>query len=274
MLVSIQLIFSHRDHSFLSSHVPKFVCCKKKCIARGANLLLNKEESLCVLMKSCRVTQFLFSPPQIFFISPSLLIFPPLLLLLLASPQFLPLCLLPPVFGRWGGHVLAASVAAPGLDGLRASHTPEGRLRAAHFPSRGAKGPLEQRRGEEKWLLQPGVGPPSCAANQKPGLGRASWLLGCATNPREARPSSGTMALTKSTGRIVLLSRGSWQAKNSMDPSSGEVYPLCRGPDPTLQPGEFGHATPRFEYFQLHLHHHEHSVDLPFLFVFSCVRSP
>ena len=34
-------------------------------------------------------------------------------------------------------------------------------------------------------------------------------------------------------------------------------FSLCRGPDPTLQPGESGHATPRFEYFQPHLHHRE-----------------
>ena len=189
---------------------------------------MNKVEALCVLMKCCGVP-LLFSSPQLFFISPSLLILPPapLLLLLSASSlffQFLPLPLphlFPPVFARWGGHVPAASVAEPGLDGLRASHTPEGRLRAAHFPSRGAKGlALEQRRGEEKWLLQPGFGPPTFPANQKPVWGRASWVLGCATNPGQARPSWGTMALTKSTGRIVLLSRGSWQPKNSMDPTT------------------------------------------------------
>ena len=181
-------------------------------------------------MKSCGVT-LLLSSPQLFFISHSLLIFLsafPFQVLLLFPTLPLP-HLFPPVFARWGGHVPAASVAEPGLDGLRASHTPEGRLRAAHFPSRGAKGPLEQRRGEEKWLLQPGFGPPTFSANHKPRWGRASWLLGCATNPVQARPSWGTMALTKSTGRIVLLSRGSWQAKNSMDPFSGGL-PIVQPP--------------------------------------------
>ena len=126
------------------------------------------------------------------------------------------------VSGPWVSPNTAA-VAAPGLDGLRASHTPEGRLRAAHFPSRGAKGPLEQRRGEQKWLLQPGAGPASFPANQRSRQRRASWLLGCATNPVSARPSSCTMALTKSTGRIVLLSPGSWQLKTLwVQPSSLE----------------------------------------------------
>ena len=98
-------------------------------------------------MQSCRVTLLLPSPQLLFISFPSLLISPSLSF---ASP-LLPLFpdLFPPVFARWAGHVPAASVAAPGLDGLRASHTHEGRLRAAHFASRGAKGlALEQRRGE------------------------------------------------------------------------------------------------------------------------------
>ena len=200
--------------------------------SENENLLLNKVEALCVLMQSCGVA-LLLSPPQLFLISSPLLIFPPFLLFFASLLPFCPLLplphLFPPLFARWGGHVPAASVAAPGLDGLRASHTPEGRLRAAHFPSRGAKGPLEQRRGEEKWLLQPGVGPPSCSANQKPGRGRASWLLGCATNPGQARPSSGTMALTKSTGRIVLLSRGSCQLLKTLWILSRGVF-IVQGP--------------------------------------------
>ena len=186
------------------------------------SLLLDKVEALCVLVKSCRVS-LLFSSLQLFLFFASFFSHQFLLLAAFAVPP------LPDLFSRWGGHVPAASVAAPGLDGLRASHTPEGRLRAAHFPSRGAKGPLEQRRGEEKWLLQPGVGPPSCSANQKPGRGRASWLLGCATNPGQARPSSGTMALTKSTGRIVLLSRGSCQLLKTLWILSRGVF-IVQGP--------------------------------------------
>ena len=116
----------------------------RKELGRGQlDSLLNKEEALCVLVKSCRVT-LLLSFPQLFLIFSSLQPFSFTLFLFHLPPQlfslFLAVCPFPPLpdLPRWDGHVPAARVVL--ATSLRASHTHEGRLRAAHFPLRGAKG--------------------------------------------------------------------------------------------------------------------------------------
>ena len=176
-------------------------------------LLLDKVEALCVLVKSCRVS-LLFSSLQLFLFFASFFSHQFLLLAAFAVPP------LPDLFSRWGGHVPAASVAAPGLGQPESLSHPWGPAEGRPFSLEGRKG---STRAAEKWLLQPGAGPASFPANQRSRQRRASWLLGCATNPVSARPSSCTMALTKSTGRIVLLSPGSWQLKTLwVQPSSLE----------------------------------------------------
>ena len=171
-------------------------------------------------------------PPLVFFSTlPHLFLSPALLFysfpLSPPSPVVLPLpCCQsspPPPRPAQVGWTCAGRNRSTGHQPEGLSH-PRGPAEGRPFSLEGRKGPpLEERRGEEKWLLQPGAGPASFPANQRSRQRRASWLLGCATNPVSARPSSCTMALTKSTGRIVLLSPGSWQLKTLwVQPSSLE----------------------------------------------------
>ena len=130
-----------------------------------------------------------FSTPPHLFLSPALLVYsfplsPP-------SPVVLPLpCCLsfpPPPRPAQVGWTCAGRNRSTGHQPEGLSQ-PRGPAEGRPFSLEGRKGPpLEERRGEEKWLLQPGAGPPPSSTNQNARFERACEFLGRATNPGEAR---------------------------------------------------------------------------------------